>query len=280
MKSFTRTSAIIIGISTTALLAVTACQADPEAEASPVANQDSAVAQEPQESQDDSGVAVFDFSPAADTTAKELRVEIPDELLQAADEYRDSRVLEAITVRAAEHPDSACAIEVDYEYVDGFDDVVNDDSWWESGYHKPADYSVPVDERVKGEYVDQTRSVPERYAYSLTQLETALTSDATTALETLPCAHDQADSDRERTIPLTFNSLYENELHNTELPAGMETVRRVEIERLASVDVNVMASGDINVVNAEVRGFDYTGPEHGWISSNQMIDSQGNPIDR
>lgn len=61
--------------------------------------------------------------------AKELTVEIPDELLEMDSEYAESRVLESVTVKSVDLGDPKwCAVEADFDYADG--DMIDANGSW------------------------------------------------------------------------------------------------------------------------------------------------------
>lgn len=119
------------GISLAALLAVTACGDDADADQN---GEDTAA-----ESSNDT----FDFGDA-DASGEEIRIELPADLADTED-----RVLDAAVVRAGEHADSDCAIEVSYEYADGIEAKLSDHEWSQGIQyaHDPHDLA-PMENRI------------------------------------------------------------------------------------------------------------------------------------
>ena len=124
------------GVSLAALLALTACGDDTDADAE--TNGEDAAAEE-------TGDTVFDFGDNTDVSGEEIRVELPADLADTED-----RVLDAAVVSAGEHADSDCAIEVQYEYADGVEEEIESHEWASTpliGYQNEPYDEAPVENR-------------------------------------------------------------------------------------------------------------------------------------
>lgn len=105
----------ITGLSLAALLALTAC-GDGDSDTS---NGDENGATE-DNGGEETADEVFDFeAPVTESQHgpyDEVTIQVPDELLENEAEYADNRVLESVTLRAAEAEAGQCALEADYNY--------------------------------------------------------------------------------------------------------------------------------------------------------------------
>lgn len=105
----------IAGLSLAALLALTAC-GDGDSDTS---NGDENGATE-DNGGEETAEEVFDFeAPVTESNHgpyDEVTIQVPDELLENEAEYADNRVLESVTLRAAEAEAGQCALEADYNY--------------------------------------------------------------------------------------------------------------------------------------------------------------------
>jgi len=261
MTNKNHTKSLLVGLSALSLLAISACSTESEASVS----EDSAESPAAEEqSQAASAGAVYDFSAVADSSSSdELRIEVPEQLIEAADDYRELRLIESVTVSAAEGSASQCGIELAFEYSDGTEELLADDDLWST------DNVFVANGLFHGASLDSSAELYEEDV-RLTAVGHPKVEDADYGVDTttthIGCA--TSPEDFEKTATVTFPSF-----------SGEQDNGAYVFEPFATVDLNVMASGDIHVVNANVEGYQYSGDEHGWISNGQTVDSQGNLID-
>lgn len=243
------------GVSLAALLALTACgddtDADTDAEATDQNGEDAAA--------EETGDTVFDFGDNTDVSGEEIRIELPEDLAA------DGRVLDAAVVRAGEDAESDCAIEVSYEYADGVEADIQNNDWeqptdWEGG---DAGVGSPT------EWGDV--SVKHRHALALGITEGAeiegnndadvLSDDLQSAIFPADCATSPADSGEE----IQFTALEWSEGTEEETPEddGIDgpvedpgtwyDYAEAEVETLATVSVNVSESGEVTVTDSQIH---------------------------
>lgn len=274
MNTHTHTKAVLAGLSALSLLAITACSSASDASVD-TDSADASAAEE--QTATATGGAVYNFSPEAGLgSSDELHIEIPEELLNvASEEFDEGLMITSVTARAAEDSEAQCAIELTFEYAEDTVELIEDDAIWASGDMHILDGSdAPlVNPRAETYPLEQRMDLighPEKIA---APNETG-THVVDTACATAPEATDGA-------VTVDFRQFNGSEDVEADLEwsADAEPFSIHGFKTLASVTLNVMASGDIHVVGSEISGYEHSGDEHGWISENQTVDSQGNLID-
>lgn len=286
----------VAALSATALMVLTACGGndDPQADAAtPGAPEAETTVVE------SGGGSFFDFTHPQLTDAEvgpadEIRLVIPGELLEATreygSEYAEDRVLEAITVRAGEHPDSQCAVEVEYEYAEGARDRIEGDRY--VAYVENSDDAIDL-ERAGAEIVDSSPyweyeaernlySYPDAWKYTSVLYSVAehLEDDGERAVVPVSCASSPGAGDK---VEVGFNTYGVNPDFNIDDPRH-GWMNSHTVGTFAVAEIWAMASGDIGIADWEVDGFGWTANEqtgevYGWIPDGYSIDSQGNLIE-
>lgn len=239
------------GLSLAALLALTACGDDTDADAE--TNGEGAASEE-------TGETVFDFGDNTDVSGEEIRVELPADLADTED-----RVLDAAVVSAGEHADSDCAIEVQYEYADGVEADIQNNDWeqptdWEGG---DGGVGSPT------EWGDV--SVTHRHALALGITEGAeiegnndaevLADDLQSATFPVDCATSPAEPGAEIDFTaLEWSEGTEEETPEDDTPEGpvedpgtWYDYAEAEVETLATVSVNVSESGEVTITDSQIH---------------------------
>lgn len=257
----------LAGISLAALLALTACGSDSDAEAGNSNTEDLPDTDGEGHAMPESD-GTYDFTPnTAAASGEEIRIEVPQELIALTDTYSEDRVLDAVTVRATEDTEAQCGIEIDYEYRDGAQDEIENTTWVRARGNNQ-DTDMPADERYPHALFTTTdmgwlEDGDNENSFVNT---VALAEDYQNAVSEVDCA--ASPNDTENTTAIEFKELNWTDGHQPQaLP-----------ESLATADVAVMASGEVHVVNSSVEGYDHE-PDHGWIGEDQQVDSDGNVID-
>lgn len=270
MTTVNPAKSILAGLSALSLLALTACSSAPDAPAdSEVAEpsaQPAAAEEQPVDATSEQSATIYDFSAVADlSSTDELRIEIPQQLADASETYSEGRILNGITVQAASHEDSACALEIDFDYVDGIHETIKTIDWIDMNTvdHETLDLeSRYVGSNQDGFTGTSTIITTEDSRERSVEID-AFSDDFETAIVPIACAPSPIEGDF---VTVGFRDLSGSRDYS---PIGT----------LAEVNLNVMASGDIHVVSSEVPRYHYSGDEHGWLSNSQTVDSQGNVID-
>lgn len=317
MNTLTRTKSVIVGLSALTLLGMTACSGEVEAADDPETDNstDDAPATEEQ-SEGTSSEAVFTFHAQSDLVAQELRIQLPEQLMEVAGDYGENRLMDHFIVRAAEHAESQCAIEVEYGYAEGGKDRIENSYWGQHGrvndgveidwddfqeawYEEleefedaqlnlePEDFyerypdGWPEEDDFLDEYADEgwfDTGIEDRYArvLGLDFEEVEVSDNYSSMISTQSCA--ESPHDDSSTTTLSFRPMVETSVadHIDQVPP--ETPYDTG-DNIASVTLNIMASGYVNVVDSKVNGYHFSGDEHGWLSDDQTVDSQGNVID-
>lgn len=232
------TTKAITGLSLAALLTLTACGDN--------GDDTSNGSEDNTDNSEETADEVFDFeAPAAESQQgpyDEVTIQVPDELLENEAEYADNRVLESVTLRAAEADEPGkCALEADYNYsetvgddpthegftatlehdnehVDGLPDV-SEGVETESGrtitevIHREEDYNTNVD--LIADRVHHLYEAPEHEVYSRlldvdldeeAESYETVTHEVSCSGETLPIAFhtvEWRERDAEEAIALT-----------------------------------------------------------------------------
>lgn len=256
------------GISLIALLlALTAC-GDDDTEAADQ-NGDDTTAEENGDSTD--AEEIFDFTTGFHEPVtgpyEEVLIEMPSDLLQEDDAYREDRVLDAVIVRAAEHDDAQCAVEIEYLFADGKQDEILSADWT---YETSEDSDIPVEDRI-GVTPDDERIVItagiHREQSDVSDAVEYLSDDLESAVIPLDCAANEADSGSVSTI--AFNAIdewVEEEIQEYEFE-GYEVYRGAhpDYSTFAEADVNVDSEGQIHIVRSHVEGWQLDANEN-WIT--------------
>lgn len=272
MNTLTHTRSVIAGLSALSLLALTACGNDDDAAVDTAASDETADQSTDESSNEGnqtdaaSAETVYAFAPESDLSAQELHIELPEELVEKAEGYAENRVFDHMVVRAGEHPDSSCSIEVEYHYADEDRDLI-ENVMWATNY--------PADTGEEPTWHEST--IDERYEALLSLGDdTEINEDQTSTITPMDCA--ASPSDDSEIVTLGFHQVSEQSTPEGADEPTNGTPYALDYP-IATVDLNVMTSGDINIVTSEVRDHHYSGDEHGWLSDSETVDSQGNVID-
>lgn len=234
------------GVSLAALLAVTACGDDTDAEATDQNGEDTAA----EETSD-----VFEIGDTADVSGEEIRVELPADLADT-----EGRVLDAAVVSAGEAEDSECAVEVQYEYADGAEADIEQNDWeqptdWEGG---DAGVGDPI------EWGDV--SVEHRHARALgitEGLEMEGNNEAEVLSDDLQSATFPVDCATGVEIQFTALEWSEGSEEEVAEDAGIDgpdenpdtwyDYAEADVQTLATVSVNVSESGEVTVTDSQIH---------------------------
>lgn len=256
MNTHTHTKTVLAGISALTLLAITACSAESDASVNADPAEPSAAEEQ---TETPTSEPIFNFSPVADRqSSDELRIEVPQELIDASDQYSETRFFESITARATDETEAQCAIEFTFEYADGTTELIEDEDFWNSAVDFYRDGSMYNRPNMDAE----NRRLS---AIGHPEVGAGVTNTVGTSVVETKCA--TAPEDVENTVAVAFRDFSEDQYGGYWFDA------------LATVELNVMASGDITVVAPHIEGYHYSGDEHGWLSEDQTVDTQGNIID-
>lgn len=232
--------------------------------------------------------AIFDFTAGFHEPVwgpeDEILVEIPSDLLQADDDYREDRVLDAVIVRAAEHPDAQCAVEVEYLYADSVEDELASGDWEEA-------ISWDEETLVADDYADAPAEYRHAVVLGLTTVSPSddydgdqLADDLQTAVLPVDCAASSGDSSS--VVEIQFNSLEWHEEvvavpEEGDAPDGEEasvdedydpytepggyTPPQATASTFAEVDITVDLEDQLHVVRNHIDGWQLDANEN-WIT--------------
>lgn len=227
------------GISLAALLALTACGDDTDADAE--TNGEAA--------SEETGETVFDFGDNTDVSGEEIRIELPEDLADT-----EGRVLDAAVVRAGEDAESDCAIEVSYEYADGVEAEIESHEWASTpliGYQNEPYDEAPVENRyakVLGFDEDPDAlddSITHGYGVEY------LAEDLQSATFPVECGTGSTDV-RFRNI----DEWVDPEMgDNSEEPDGVEIYHPgvANLSTIATVEVGFTGDNEVSVVSSEIH---------------------------
>lgn len=213
----------------------------------------------------------------------EVLIEIPSDLLQADDAYREDRVLDAVIVRAAEHPDAQCAVEIEYLYADGVEDELESGDWEEA---------ISWDEitLIADDYADTPVEYRHASALGLTTVSPSddydgdqLSDDLQTAVLPVDCAASSGDSSS--VVEIQFNRIEWHEevvavQEEGDAPDGEEasvdedydpytdggyTPPRAMLGNFAEADINVDSEGQLHIVRSHINGWQLDANDN-WIT--------------
>lgn len=278
------------GISLIALLlALTACGDDDNSEAD--GGGDDTIAEENGDSTD--AEEIFDFTTGFHEPVtgpyEEVLIEIPSDLLQEDDAYREDRVLDAAIIRAAEHEASQCAVEVEFIFADGVQDDIENQDWHDETARLYDEETESVDvqyEDVSAEarYNELTGIAGQRSEYSNAveddrDREVDFAEDYSSAVVPLDCAANSADDSD--VVGLTFEQIDEwvaGEYREVDrdpdnIQEGEEPVYAEEFhtggprhDTFAEADLNVDSEGQLHIVRSHVEGWQLDANEN-WITN-------------
>lgn len=245
------TKMTMAGVSLAALLALTACGDDTDAEATDQNGEDAAA--------EETGDTVFDFGNATDVSGEEIRIELPEDLAA------DGRVLDAAVVRAGEDAESDCAIEVSYEYADGVEADIQNNDWeqptdWEGGEPGAGDPTEWGDVSIEHRHA-RALGITEVIEMPGNNEADVLSDDLQAATFPVDCATSPADSGAEIDFTaLEWSEGSEEEVAHDDTPEGpvedpgtWYDYAEAEVETLATVSVNVSESGEVTITDSQIH---------------------------
>ncbi|GAA1450976.1 hypothetical protein ACFP47_11480 [Nesterenkonia lacusekhoensis] len=293
----------IAGLSLAALLALTACGDGDDADTS---NGDENGATE-DNGGEETADEVFEFEAPVTESQQgpydEATVQIPDELLENEPEYAENRVLESVTLRAAEAEAGQCALEADYNYSENVPEDPVDQrlssgaDFPNSSGHQLEPSNGEIVEELVTETIDQDthdyRGATFTYGvvqddpnltYSkmlgVTQSEDAfskesfsedfstVTHDLTCSGETAPIQFRTAEWEEESADEIGRNSTnLTDEGHQELVDTGATwTTMSVSSSAFAEVEAGVDSEGNITLYAPGIDGWEYDSNGN-WISN-------------
>lgn len=238
-----------VAISSVLLLALSACGSDSETTNTTPDTQDNTNVSD--------NTATYTIG---DTTtaepAQEVRIEMPDELIEANQYYADHRAVDAITIRAADVPDAQCGVEIEFDYATGAIEELDKYEY----------------QRIKGDLSLENRPEPYKYQAAVYMNATyfeesgyGFNNDHTLYTSEIDCAVNPSDTDASSEVEFrAFEWKDVNEIYEDNIPsiAGEKTpppqydgAKGIVHDTLAEVEYTVMANGDIQIINASVDGW-------------------------
>ncbi|MFX4271830.1 hypothetical protein ACQBAR_16635 [Propionibacteriaceae bacterium Y1685] len=173
--------------------------------------------------------------------AKELTIEIPDELLEMDSEYAESRVLESVTVKSVDLGDPKwCAVEADFDYADGINDRIRNTRMTDTGDGPGGDY--PLEAKFSEALGLSGGNTPVFGEPDKANLEESvfMSEDGETVVHVMDCAASPTDDDEY--FMFDFNSV--NDVKGL-----------LKTDTFAEIKVVVMKSGEVSVLESEVDGY-------------------------